>query len=274
MRKGTQVLGSPAPAHVAEGVCGSTAFGHELPSMEQPDAWPSEKNILVILAHPDDPEFFCGATLARWARAGHTITYYLLTCGDKGFNDSTKPEDLSTDALCAIRHKEQADAAATIGVEEVYFLDRPDGYLVPDIDLRRDIVRIIRKLKPDIVVTCDPQNLFATYGINHPDHRAAGQAVLDAVFPAAGNAAYFPELLREGHLPHTPKEIWCSLTSQPSVTLDITDTWPIRLEALLKHRTQIGDIEKFKARQRSRHTQDSTDENPRFEERFRVVKYD
>lgn len=238
------------------------------------DIWDSPQNILVILAHPDDPEFFCGATLALWARAGHHITYQLLTCGDKGFNDSTSAE-MNTDALCAIRHEEQITAAKVIGVDAdaIHFMDCPDGYLVPDLNLRRDIVRVIRKFKPDILVTCDPQTLFATYGINHPDHRAAGQAVLDAVFPAAGNPVFFPELLTEGYQPHMPKEVWCSLTMQPNVTLDVTETWPIKLEALLHHKTQVGDIEKFKERMKSRRTEDSTDENPRYEEKFRRIVY-
>ncbi len=238
----------------------------------QPENWQTPQNILVILAHPDDPEFFCGATLARWARAGHTITYHLLTCGDKGFND-TSPADMTTEALCALRHEEQRAAARIIGAQAVHFLDRADGYLVPDLDLRREVVRIIRRFRPDVLVTCDPQNLFATYGINHPDHRAAGQVVLDAVFPAAGNREYFPELLREGYLPHMPREVWCSLTNQPNLVLDVTDTWPIKIEALLQHKSQIGDVEKFKARMRARHTEDSRDENPRYEERFRVVRY-
>jgi LmbE family N-acetylglucosaminyl deacetylase len=241
--------------------------------MDQPGAWASPKNILVILAHPDDPEFFCGATLARWARAGHSITYTLMTCGDKGYNEWTTVEQIKSDDLCAVRHQEEKEAAAVIGAIEVHFLDRPDGYLVPDMDLRREVVRVIRRMKPDILVTCDPQTLFTLFGINHPDHRAAGQAVLEAVFPAAGNAAYFPELLTEGLLPHMPAEVWCSLPSQPTVTLDVTDTWPIKLDALLRHKSQIGDIEKFKARMLSRHTENSTDADPRFEEKFRVVKY-
>jgi LmbE family N-acetylglucosaminyl deacetylase len=240
--------------------------------MTLPDIWESPLSILVILAHPDDPEFFCGATLAKWARAGHHITYQLLTCGDKGFNDAT-PEGMTPDALCAIRHEEQLAAAKVIGAEAVHFMDCPDGYLVPDINMRRDIVRVIRKFKPDILVTCDPQTLFATYGINHPDHRAAGQVVLDAVFPAAGSPVFFPELLQEGYPPHMPKEVWCSLTMQPNVILDITETWSIKFAALLEHKTQIGDVEKFTERMRSRRTEDSTDENPRYEERFRVVKY-
>jgi LmbE family N-acetylglucosaminyl deacetylase len=240
--------------------------------MEQPDNWTTPQDILVVLAHPDDPEFFCGASLARWARAGHKITYYLLTCGDKGFNDST-PSDMTREALCALRHNEQANAAKTIGAQAVHFLDRPDGYLVADLDLRRDVVRIIRKLKPNVLVTCDPQTLFATYGINHPDHRAAGQVTLDAVFPAAGNKEYFPELLDEGYQPHMPKEVWCSASNQSNVTLDVTETWPVKLEALFEHKTQIGDLEKFKERMKSRHTEDSTDDNPRYEEKFRVIKY-
>jgi len=176
-------------------------------------------------------------------------------------------------ALCAIRHEEQIAAAKVIGVDVVHFMDCPDGYLIPDLNTRRDVVRIIRKFKPDVLVTCDPQTLFATYGINHPDHRAAGQVVLDAVFPAAGSPVFFPELLVEGYQPHMPKEVWCSLTMQPNITLDITETWPIKLEALLEHKTQIGDIEKFKERMKSRRTEDSTDDNPRYEEKFRRIIY-
>jgi LmbE family N-acetylglucosaminyl deacetylase len=236
--------------------------------------WDAPQNILVILAHPDDPEFFCGATLAKWARAGHHITYQLLTCGDKGFNEST-PAEMTTDALCAIRHAEQTAAAKVIGVdaEAVHFMDRPDGYLVPDLNLRREIVRVIRKFKPDILVTCDPQTLFAPYGVNHPDHRAAGQVVVDAVFPAAGSPVFFPELLAEGYEPHMPREIWCSLTMQPNAKIDVTETWQTKLEAILQHKSQVAQVDKFLERMKSRRTEDSTEENPRYEENFRVVKY-
>src|SRR5512134_4185522 len=120
------------------------------PETPEPGTWAQPRNILVILAHPDDPEFFCGATLARWSRAGHHITYQILTCGDKGFNDFT-PADMTTDALCAIRHEEQLAAAKIIGAGAVHFMDCPDGYLVPDVNMRRDIVRVIRKFKPDIL---------------------------------------------------------------------------------------------------------------------------
>jgi LmbE family N-acetylglucosaminyl deacetylase len=238
----------------------------------QPENWDSPKNILVILAHPDDPEFFCGATLARWARDGHQISYVLMTCGDKGFNPATHPE-MTPEKLCGLRHAEQLNAAKVIGTKAVHFLDLADGYLVPSLDLRRDVVREIRRHKPDILVTCDPQNLFAQYGINHPDHRYCGQIVLDAVFPATGNLVYFPELLKEGFQPHMPKEVWCSLTSQPNVTVDVTDAWETKVKAILEHKTQIPDVDKLIERMKSRRTEDSTDENPRYEEKFRVVKY-
>ena len=233
--------------------------------------WPEKQRILVILAHPDDPEFFCGATLARWAKAGHEISYFLLTCGDKGRNDNNR--HIPGDELCALRHDEERAAANVLGVREVNFLDKEDGYLVADLALRREVVRIIRQAKPDVLVACDPQNLFATYGLNHPDHRAAGQVVLDAVFPAAGNELFFPELLKEGWQPHTPKEVWVTLTSQPTVTLDVTDTWELKIEALKHHVSQIGDPIKFEERIRSRHTADSTPENPRYEETFRVINW-
>jgi len=233
--------------------------------------WQDKQRILVILAHPDDPEFFCGATLARWAQAGHEITYFLLTCGDKGRNEHNV--DIGVNELCALRHMEQRAAAAVLGITDVHFLDKEDGYLVPDLALRREVVRTIRRFTPDILVTCDPQNLFATYGINHPDHRATGQVVLDAVFPAAGNELFFPELLEEGLTPHMPKEVWASLTNQPDVSLDVTAMWETKIRALKEHKSQVGEPGKLEERMRSRHTPDSTPEQPRYEEKFKVVSW-
>lgn len=231
--------------------------------------WTSSQRILVILAHPDDPEFFCGATLARWAASGHDICYWLLTCGDKGAsNPDTNPGE-----LCGDRREEQRSAAAVLGIHKINFLENPDGFLVADLALRKDIVRIIRQERPDILVTCDPRTLVVGDNrINHPDHRAAGQAVLDAVFPAAGNPLYFPELLRdEGLQPHTPREIWISGTLEPNVHIDVTDLWETKLRALYQHQSQIGEREAFTQRMRTRHTPDSTPENPRYEESFRRV---
>jgi LmbE family N-acetylglucosaminyl deacetylase len=236
-----------------------------------PDDWEQPQIILVILAHPDDPEFFCGATLARWSRAGHEIHYFLFTCGDKGFDNVSA----SAQEICNTRHAEQNAAAAVIGVKTVQFLDLEDGYLYPSIDLRREVVRIIRKVKPDILMTCDPTHLFAgDHYINHPDHRYAGQIVLDAVFPAAGNPFFFPELISEENLqPHRPREVWVSLTSNPTVTLDVTDTWGIKVSALKKHKSQIGDPKEFEERMRARKSERSTEEKDLYEEKFRVIKF-
>ncbi|MCP4139401.1 MAG: PIG-L family deacetylase [Chloroflexi bacterium] len=237
-----------------------------------PHNWDKPQKILVILAHPDDPEFFCGATLTKWAQAGHEITYCLLTCGDKGSSDP----NISTDELCQRRHKEQENAAKIIGVKEVHFLDRPDGYLVPDMETRRLVTRVIRQFAPDILVTCDPTNLYPSesYPINHPDHRAAGQVVLDAVFPAAGSHLFFPELLEEGYQPHRPDEVWISVTNQANTVVDVTETWEIKINAILEHKSQVGDPEALIERMHKRGaTEDSTEERPRYEEHFRVIRW-
>ena len=121
----------------------------------QPDAWETPQKVLVIMAHPDDPEIFCGATLARWAANGHTIHYCMLTCGDKGApNGEIHPAE-----LCSERVVEQRAAAAVIGAQQVRFLGYPDGYLVPDLDVLREVVRVIREEKPDVVMTVDPAML-------------------------------------------------------------------------------------------------------------------
>jgi LmbE family N-acetylglucosaminyl deacetylase len=239
-----------------------------MPDLDKtPGVWESPQKILVILAHPDDPEFFCGATTARWVQAGHHVSYCVITCGDKG----TKDKAISSDDLCSIRQQEQRSAAEVLGVEQVIFINYPDGYLVPDINLRRDITRVIRTTRPDVLVTCDPQTLFtANGGLNHPDHRAAGQATLDAVFPAARDHLNFPELWKGENLePHIVREIWVCGTLVPDVTVDVTETWEIKIQALLRHTSQIGEPEKFTERMRNRRTEDSTPENPRYEEKFR-----
>jgi len=234
------------------------------------EEWEGNKRILVILAHPDDPEFFCGATIARWTAAGHLVSYCLITNGDKGSSDIT----ISPEELAAAREIEQKAAAAVLGVKSVRFLHHPDGYLVPDLGMRKEVVRVIRQERPDILVTCDPLNIFpGEAGISHPDHRAAGQIVVDAVFPAAGNAFFFPELrVEEGLDPHTVKEVWMSVTGQPNVILDVTDYWDKKIMALKEHKSQIGDPEKFVERMRSRRVQGNADEPPRYEERFRRLK--
>ena len=234
---------------------------------EIPDNWGTPQRILVILAHPDDPEYFCGGTVARWTLAGHRVSYCLLTCGEKG----TKDRSLTTETLCSLRQKEQRAAATLLGVHDVRFLDHPDGYLVPDLNLRKEITRVIRQEQPDILVTCDPTNLYVreTY-LNHPDHRAAGLATLDAVFPAARDHLIFIELWRDEQLePHIVREVWISLTQDPNVAVDVTEHWDLKMRALSEHRSQTGDRARLEERMRSKHTPESSLENPRYEEYFK-----
>ena len=232
-----------------------------------PDAWETPQRILIVLAHPDDPEFFCGATTARWVKAGHEVSYCLLTCGDKG----TKDRSLESEALCCLRQEEQRAAAAVLRVEKLHFLGYPDGYLVADLGLRRDITRVIRQERPDILVTCDPLTLYTSNStLNHPDHRAAGQAALDAVFPAARDHLNFIELWRDENLePHIVREVWVCGTLEPNVVLDVTDTWETKINALYEHKSQVSDPAKLAERLRNRRTPESTPETPRYEEKFR-----
>lgn len=236
-----------------------------------PEQWSEVKKILVILAHPDDPEFFCGATIARWTRLGHQVNYLLLTRGDKGGNGRW----VDPVALVSKREAEQRAAGAILGVTSIAFLDFPDGYLLATLETRREVVRIIRQEQPNIVVSCDPTNFFHRNNrINHPDHRAAGQIVLEAIYPASGNMLYYPELLDEGLSAHQVEEVWFSLSREPNTTIDVTLTWEVRLQALHQHRSQIDDLAKFDQAQHNRYTPDSTLESPRYEESFRRIVFE
>jgi LmbE family N-acetylglucosaminyl deacetylase len=235
------------------------------------EGWTTKQRILVILAHPDDPEFFCGASVARWIAAEHEVIYCLFTKGAKGSSDP----DTDILELTRKRVEEQKAAAELLGVKTVIFLEYEDGELVPSIDVRKSVVKVIRQVQPDIVVGCDPDNLFPRPGrINHPDHIAAGRIVIEAIFPAAGNPLYFPELQQQGLLPHEVKELWLSSPSKGDILLDVTEFWEKKILALHQHASQIGDVEKFDKRMRSRHTQNSTLEFPRYEEKFKRIIFE
>ena len=227
--------------------------------------------VLVVLAHPDDPEFFCGGTIARWAASGREITYCLLTRGDKGSDD----DNLSTKELAEIREVEQRAAAKVLGVHEVMFLTELDGYVLPTLDLRRDIVRVIRQVKPKVVITCDPTNFFpSNYYINHADHRAAGQVTLDAVYPAARSALYFPALSQEeGLQPYKVREVYVAGAQHPNITVDITQFFNQKVAALSEHRSQIKDIAALEERMRVRMLDpESPPDDPRYIEKFRRIE--
>lgn len=232
-----------------------------------PSATPAAR-VLVVLAHPDDPEFFCGGTLALWAEQGSWISYCLLTRGDKGDENGSDPS-----GLAATREVEQRAAARVLGVREVTFLNYPDGYLIPDLDLRREVVRAIRRAKPEVVITCDPTNFFPNDRyINHPDHRAAGQVTLDAVFPAAGSRMFFPELLEDGLEPHKVSQVYVAMAQTPNTVIDVTAMFERKVEALRRHASQIADPEALLVRLKDRMLDPSSPpESPRYVERFRRI---
>jgi LmbE family N-acetylglucosaminyl deacetylase len=185
---------------------------------------------MVIAAHPDDPEFGCAGTVVKWAQAGRAITYVLLTSGDKGSHDP----DLRPGRLAALREDEQRAAAAELGVEDVIFLRYPDGLLENTLELRRRLAGLLRERRPDIVVAIDAWRPYQL----HPDHRAAGQAAVDAVY-AAREWYIFPEQLVQGVDPWRVKEIYLFWTDSPDYWEDITCCLETRIVALMRHTSQV-----------------------------------
>ncbi|RME79258.1 MAG: PIG-L family deacetylase [Chloroflexi bacterium] len=204
---------------------------------------------MVIMAHPDDPEFFCGGTIAIWCAAGCEVTYLILTNGNKGSDD---PE-MTPERLAAIRRKEQQAAADVLGVKRVLYLEEPDGELQPTLDLRKRVVAEIRRYKPEVIIAPDPTRYFYTDYINHADHRAAGVVAIDAVFPAARNRMYHPELLDEGLEPHTVRQVYLVGPAQPDRWVDITPVFETKLRAIRCHVSQIKDVDYMESRVRQRH---------------------
>jgi LmbE family N-acetylglucosaminyl deacetylase len=198
------------------------------------------KRVLSIHAHPDDQEFTVAGTLARWARAGSEIVTICLTRGDAGSNRFTPP-DMTRPRLAKIREEEQRAACRVLGVKDVVFLDYEDGVLVPSIEMRRDLTRLVRRYRPDTVVCGDPSMRF--YGnryMNHPDHRVAADVALDAVFPSAETRFIFPELLEEGLPPHHVREVWLHGSARSDTFVDIAATLPVKVQALREHKSQMG----------------------------------
>ena len=167
-----------------------------------------EKIAMVITAHPDDAEWGCSGSVAKWTRLGWDVIYVLCTDGSKG----TEDRSISSKKLSEIREKEQRDAGKILGLKAIEFLGYPDGYLEPTLDVRKDISREIRRYKPSIVITTNPnRDLLSSGYIGHPDHFAAGEATLSAVFPSARDHLTFPELLEEGFEPHKVKQVWINM---------------------------------------------------------------
>lgn len=192
---------------------------------------------LFIYAHPDDIEFGVAGTAAKWVKNGCEVVYVLITDGNVGSHEA----EMTAAKLAEIRRAEQTAAADVVGATCV-FLGYHDGLLQPTLELRKDLVRLIRQYKPNVVVCGDPSMYFPSDDyINHPDHRAAAQAAIDAVFPAAEMTLLYPDLAAEGLVGHKPNYVFVSFTIDPNYFIDISETIDLKIESLLKHTSQIGE---------------------------------
>jgi LmbE family N-acetylglucosaminyl deacetylase len=192
------------------------------------------ESAMLIVAHPDDAEFTVAGTVAAWTAAGCRLTYVVCTDGNTGSHEP----GMTRERLAEIRRAEQRAACALLGVHEVIFLGYDDGQLQPTLALRRDLVRAIRRVKPQVLIAWDPTSLFISDDyINHPDHRAAAQAALDAAAPACE----MPLLWPEAGPPHKVRQVYVSGHDRPNLWVDITHTIETKIDALKQHASQMGD---------------------------------
>ena len=225
---------------------------------------------MSIYAHPDDQEFSIGGTLAKWAQSGTEVISVVITSGDSGSNDPAK-DGSHKQELADLREKEQLAAAAVLGVKETIFLRYPDGELEPTITLRKELTRLIRRYKPDVVLAGNPEAWF--YGddyLNHPDHRAAAQAACAAVFPSAGSRLMFADLLTEGYEPHEVKRLYIHGTDKINTWVDITETFDLKVKALQQHVSQIdpNEVEKW---MREWAEEEAKDQDMKYAEAYKVM---
>ena len=192
---------------------------------------------MVVVAHADDAEFGCSGTVAKLCAAGWDMVYVMCTDGSKGSSD----REITQRQLASIRRKEQQNAGKTLGLKDVVFLDYEDSMLQPTLALRKDIAREIRRYKPDVLITMYPmRNLDGGWGVGHPDHMAAGEAALQAVFPTARDHMTFPDLLEAGFEPHKVAEVWIIGHPHPDLYVDVTKHMDTSVAALMQHKSQLN----------------------------------
>ena len=193
---------------------------------------------MVVVAHPDDAEYGCAGTMVKWCRDEMEVVLVICTDGSKGTSD----RETTGAQLADIRRREQIASGEVIGLKKVVFLGYEDSMLQPTLELRRDIAREIRRYRPDVLISPSPvRNLFVTGYLGHPDHMAAGEATLSAVFPAARDHLTFPDLLEEGFEPHKVREVLITEHRDPDMWVDVSDTIEDAITALKEHVSQVGD---------------------------------
>ncbi len=227
---------------------------------------------MVVVAHADDAEFGCSGTVARWCHDGWEVVYVLCTDGSRGSSD----ENITPDKLSTTRHDEQLAAAKVLGLKDVAFLGYEDGTLEPTLELRRDIAREIRRHRPEVLITLHPaRNLDGEWGVGHPDHMAAGEAALSAVYPSARDHLAFPELLEEGLEPHKVAEVWVIGHPEPDHWVDVTDHIDTANRALAQHSSQISKrSEKIAEMMKEWRRKNAVGRGMQYAERFRRIVVD
>lgn len=206
----------------------------------------ASNRVMVITAHPDDPEFAAAGTIAKMVKEGREVTYVIVTTGSKGTGDRS----MTPERLARIREEEQRNAARVLGVERLEFLGYEDGELEDTHQLRLDITRQIRRWRPHLIITQHPTRAFYFYGW-HRDHRVTAGAVLDCVYPLARDHLSFPELLPE-YEPHIVREVYMTQWQKPELIVDITATMDLKLTSLACHVSQASDVNTIEARVRKR----------------------
>lgn len=194
------------------------------------------KRVLVVMAHPDDCDFGAGGTIAQWTSQGIEVSYCIITNGDQGGEESGIP----VEEMAKVRQQEQRDAGKALGVTEITYLNYRDGWLMPSIELRKEIVKAIRIAKPDRMVVQSPERNWERIYSSHPDHLAAGETAIQAVYPDARNPFAFPELKAAGLEPWRVREVWITGSPTPNHFVDITETFSKKMAALHAHVSQTA----------------------------------
>lgn len=236
-----------------------------------PPDWRGVERVLVIMAHPDDPDFSCAGTATQMARQGIEVTYMILTNGDKGNHNPL----ITRNQLILMRKEEQRAAAALCGVKSVLFMDEEDGFLRPTFELRKRVCREIRRIRPQLIICPSPERYLVGDGyINHPDHRNAGLVALEAIFPAADNPMFYPDMANEGYLPHKISQLYVTGHDEATVEVDVSADVETKISAILAHKSQFEKPEEVERWMRERWGEVQEDGTRRYFERFKGMRFD
>ncbi len=231
------------------------------------------KRVLVVMAHPDDCDFGAGGTIAQWSAKGIQVSYCIITNGDQGGEESGIP----LEQMAQVRQKEQRDAGAALGVSDITFLNYRDGWLMPSIELRKEIVKAIRIAKPDRMLVQSPERNWERIFASHPDHLAAGETAIQAVYPDARNPYAFTDLKEAGFEPWRVREVWMTGSPTPNHFVDITDTFSKKMAALHSHVSQTAhnkELERMVREWGERNAQAQGLAEGRVAEVFKVINTD